>query len=300
MSRFFLAYMNVASLIGKKVDQTQGFLEDGTRVPLSIISLGNNIVTQIKTEAHEGYNSIQLGFDVTKRANKPTLGHIKKAGLTKNPRFFREIRVDEAPGSKLGTVINVSEVFEPGDIIDVSGISKGKGFAGVVKRHGFHGGPRTHGQSDRERAPGSIGQTTTPGRVYRGKKMAGRMGNEKVTIKNLEVLDVKGGTIYIKGLIPGVRGSMVILTKIGRNKIFLPLYSENSVSLEASETSENKNENTKQVKAEKEVHTEIASGETTSVDSSDENNSGEASTKVKADSAESSVETREDKENANK
>ncbi len=217
----------IQSLIGKKIDQTQGFLEDGTRVPLSVISVGGNVVTQIKTQDHEGYNSIQLGFGTWKRPTKPMTGHIKKAGLDKStPRFFREVRVDTPPDQTLGSAILVSEVFEPGDVVDVTGTSKGKGFAGVVKRHGFHGGPKTHGQSDRHRAPGAIGTGTTPGRVYRGKRMAGRMGNDQVTIKNLEVLDVKEDTILVRGLIPGNKGSVVTITKVGKNKKFKPLYSE--------------------------------------------------------------------------
>ncbi len=220
--------MTIQSLIGRKINQTQGFLEDGTRVPLSIISAAGNVISQIKTSEHEGYNAIQLGFGISRKPNKPTAGHIKKAGSQNLPRFFREVRADQTPDVSLGSGLSVHEVFEPGDIVDVAGTSKGKGFAGVVKRHGFHGGPRTHGQSDRERAPGSIGQTTTPGRVYRGKKMAGRMGNERVTVKNLEVLDVQGDTIYVKGLIPGPRGSIVKIIKVGKNKKFMPLYSEHS------------------------------------------------------------------------
>lgn len=223
----------IQSLIGRKIDQTQGFLEDGTRVPLSIISVGGNVVTQIKTADREGYNSIQLGFGSWKRPTKPMAGHIKKAGLQeKKPRFFREVRVDEVPSQNLGSVVSIQEVFEPGDMVDVSGTSKGKGFAGVVKRHGFHGGPKTHGQSDRHRAPGSIGSGTTPGRVYKGKRMAGRMGNEQVTIKNLEVLDVKDDAILVRGLIPGAKGSIVTITKVGKNKKFKPLWSENQVASE--------------------------------------------------------------------
>ena len=219
--------MNVQSLIGKKIDQTQGFLEDGTRVPLSIISVEANVVSQIKTQDHEGYNSVQLGFSEKKKPNKPMLGHIKKAGLeAKSPRFFREIRVDDVSDLTPGSAISVSEVFKPGDIVDVTGTSKGKGYAGVVKRHGFHGGPKTHGQSDRHRAPGSSGSGTTPGRVYKGKRMSGRMGNEQVTIKNLEILEVKEDTLLVRGLIPGVKGAIVIVKKVGKTKKFVPLWSE--------------------------------------------------------------------------
>src|SRR3989344_1635042 len=243
------------SLIGKKIDQTQGFLEDGTRVPLSIISVAGNVVIQVKTGDHEGYNSIQLGFGTWKRPTKPMAGHIKKAGLQKMPRFFREIRVDEAPDQTLGSAILVSGVFEPGDVVDVTGTSKGKGYAGVVKLHGFHGGPKTHGQSDRHRAPGASGSGTTPGRVYRGKKMSGRMGNEQVTIKNLEILDVKEDTILVRGLIPGTKGSVVIITKVGKNKKFRPLWSESKPEDEAQTVGGQSNEETEKVEVIEEVST---------------------------------------------
>ena len=219
--------MNVQSLIGKKIDQTQGFLEDGRRVPLSVILVGGNVISQIKTQDHEGYNALQLGFGNKKRPSKAIAGHNKKAGLdTKSPRFFREVRVDEVADTTLGSDVSVQEVFEPGDMVDVTGTSKGKGFAGVVKKWGFAGGPRTHGQSDRERARGSSGAGTTPGRVYKGKKMAGRMGNEQVTVKNLEVLSVDGETLLVRGLIPGSKGSIVVVKKVGKNKKLIRLWSE--------------------------------------------------------------------------
>lgn len=229
----FCWFMN--ALIGKKQYQIQGFLQDGTRVPFTVISAVGNTVTQIKTSDKDGYNSIQLGFDMIatsgrkKKPNKATLGHSKKAGLQQTPRFFREIRVDELPALDLGSEINPSSVFKPGDIVDVTGISKGKGFAGVVKRHGFAGGPRTHGQSDRERAPGSIGQSTTPGHVYKGKRMAGRMGQEKVTVKNLQVLEITNdGKLLIKGLVPGGKNTLLVVKKVGESKKFVPLYTEST------------------------------------------------------------------------
>jgi len=229
--------MQISSLIGRKLDQTQGFLEDGTRVPLSIINVGGNIISQVKTSDKDGYDALQLGFDIAKRANKPAAGHSKKAGLEKTPRFFREVKADEIADATPGTAVVITEVFEPGDIVDVVGTSKGKGYAGVVKRHGFHGGPRTHGQSDRERAPGSSGQTTTPGRVYRGKRMSGRMGNEQVTVKNLEVLEVREDTLLVRGLIPGIKGGIVVIKKVGKkNKSFMPLWSEKPEVEEATET----------------------------------------------------------------
>ena len=218
--------MNIQGLIGKKLDQTQGFLEDGTRVPISCVLVSANMVTQVKSEDKEGYHALQLGFDITKKTTKAIAGHIKKAGITKTPRFLREIRVDEMGELKAGNEISVNEVFAPGDIIDVTGTSKGKGYAGVVKRYHFKGGPRTHGQSDRERAPGSIGQSTTPGRVYKGKRMAGRKGNKKSTIKNLEVVDIVGNTLLVKGLVPGPRGALVMIKKRGQKKKFVPLFKE--------------------------------------------------------------------------
>jgi len=219
--------MNLQGLIGKKTYQTQGFLQNGTRVPLSAVLVADNLISQVKTADKDGYNSIQIGFDIKKKPNKALTGHGKKAGLDKTPRFLKEIRVDDVTGLELGTKIDTNEVFKPGDIVDVSGVSKGKGFAGGVKRWGFHGGPRTHGQSDRERAPGSIGQTTTPGRVYRGKKMAGKMGDTTATVRNLEVIEITAdGVILIKGLIPGPQGAIVVIKKVGENKKFVPLYKE--------------------------------------------------------------------------
>jgi len=219
--------MQINSLLGKKTRQSQGFLQDGTRIPLSAVLVSGNFITQIKSKDKEGYNSLQLGIESNKKARKSITEHAKKAGLENTPRFFREIRVDDVEGANLGSEVNIAEVFTPGDMVDVTGVSKGKGFAGGVKRHGFHGGPRTHGQSDRERAPGSIGQTTTPGRVYRGKRMAGRMGQDTVTIKNLEIIEITNdGVLLIKGLVPGSLNSLVVVKKIGTNKKFVPLYKE--------------------------------------------------------------------------
>ena len=217
--------MNLSAIIGKKIEQTQAFLEDGTRVPLTRVFVGDNSISQIKTSEKDGYMAVQVAFGKRNKISKPLTGHLKKAGLKNTPRFLREIRVDDVAGFESGTVVTPEEVLSAGDKIDVVGVSKGKGFAGAVKRWGFHGGPKTHGQSDRHRAPGSIGQGTTPGRVYKGKKMAGRMGSDRVTIKNLEIADVKDGEILIKGLIPGPKGNVVMITKIGENKKFKPLFS---------------------------------------------------------------------------
>ncbi|MBI2025952.1 MAG: 50S ribosomal protein L3, partial [Candidatus Levybacteria bacterium] len=235
--------MQLLSLIGKKAYQKQGFLQNGTRVPLTGVSVSGNFITQIKTQDKEGYNAIQLGIGINKKAKKRIVNHSKKAGVENTPRFLKEVRVDDIEGVTLGSEVSYKEVFKPGDTIDVTGVSKGKGWAGGVKRYGFHGGPRTHGQSDRERAPGSIGQTTTPGRVYKGKKMAGRMGTETVTVKNLEVISVTDdGVLLIKGLIPGFIGSFVVVKKTGENKKHVSLYQEPQeapVEQETAPTEEN-------------------------------------------------------------
>lgn len=217
--------MNLPAILGKKIEQTQAFLEDGTRVPLTRVWVGDNSISQTKTSEKEGYMAVQVAFGKRNKISKPLTGHLKKAGLKNTPRFLREIRVEDVAGFENGTVITPEEVLAAGDKVDVVGVSKGKGFAGAVKRWGFHGGPKTHGQSDRHRAPGSIGQGTTPGRVYKGKKMAGRMGSDRVTIKNLEIAEVKNGEVLIKGLIPGPKGNVVMITKIGENKKFKPLFS---------------------------------------------------------------------------
>ena len=217
------------ALLGKKIEQSQRFLEDGTRIPVTAVYVVGNSVVQIKTEEKDKYSAVQLGFGIKKNPKPSILGHAKKAELKTTPSFLREVRVVKADLEtlpKVGDILNAQDVFKPGDIVDVIGISKGKGFAGVVKRHHFKGGPRTHGQSDRERAPGSIGQTTTPGRVYKGKRMAGRMGHERVTAENLQVVDVGNDMLLIKGLVPGGRNSMVLIKRVGESKKFVPLYKE--------------------------------------------------------------------------
>lgn len=219
--------MQVLSLIGKKTYQKHGFLQDGRRVPLTGVAVGGNFITQIKKLDKEGYNSLQLGIGTNKKAKKRIVNHTKKAGLSNTPRFLKEIEVDDTEGAVLGSEINFKEIFAPGDTVDVTGTSKGKGWAGGVKRYGFRGGPKTHGQSDRHRAPGSIGQGTTPGRVYKGKKMAGRMGTETVTVKNLEVVSMTDdGMLLIKGLVPGFVNSFVVVKKTGENKKHVALYQD--------------------------------------------------------------------------
>jgi large subunit ribosomal protein L3 len=202
------------SYFGRKIDQTQMFTLEGRRIPVTHIDVSSLCITQITP--FPKYQAIELGFGNRKLLTKAMQGKVTKAGLTTKPRFFRTVRVEEASDLKLGQIIEASEVFTVGDTITISGVSKGKGFAGVVKRHGFAGGPRTHGQSDRERAPGSIGQTTTPGRVYLGKRMAGHMGQETITIKGLKViaLDTEKKVMTVKGVIPGGKNGVIRIVKI--------------------------------------------------------------------------------------
>lgn len=212
------------SILGTKIDQTQMFTSQGKRIPVTRIQAGPCPVVQIKTKEKDGYEAIQLGLGSKKKANKPLEGHLKKAKTKTPPLFLAEIRLDEPgekPGFQPGEVITVDKVFKPGDMVDVMGTSKGKGFTGVIKRWGFAGGPKTHGQSDRERAPGSIGAGTTPGRVWKGKKMAGRSGHQRTTIKNLQVFAVEPqeNLLLIKGLVPGPRGGLLMIKKVGEGKL---------------------------------------------------------------------------------
>ncbi|OGG03457.1 50S ribosomal protein L3 [Candidatus Gottesmanbacteria bacterium RBG_16_37_8] len=211
------------SLIGTKINQSQMFDEKGMRMAVTNILAGPCVVVSIKEEAKDGFNAVVVGFGQRRliTVKKPIQGILKKAGIIeKPPRFLKELRItgteDEKDAIMPGQSVSVGDVFKEGDLVQVTGTSKGAGFAGVVKRHHFKGGPRTHGQSDRERAPGSIGQTTTPGRVYKGKRMAGRMGNQKVTIKNLKVvkIDPEKNLLTLKGLVAGKRNSLLLIKKI--------------------------------------------------------------------------------------
>lgn len=230
------------TILGQKQSQTQKFLEDGTRIPVTEVFISGNTVVAIKNKEKNGYWAMQLGFGIKKHANKAILGHIRGANLKTAPQYLKEVRVEKSDVEslpKIGDTLNASNIFKPGDIIDVTGVSKGKGFAGVVKRYHFKGGPRTHGQSDRERAPGSIGQSTTPGRVYKGKRMAGKMGDERATVKNLKIMDVTDDKILIKGLIPGSINNLVIIKRVGESKKFVSLYRKEEEKSEAKEEKEN-------------------------------------------------------------
>ncbi|MBN1895644.1 50S ribosomal protein L3 [bacterium] len=197
-------------LLGKKIGMTRFFDETGTPVAATVIEAGPCQVVQVKTSEKDGYNAVQLGYieKKEKRVTKPLLGHYKKAN-TAPRRVLREFRDFEGE-MKPGDTVSVS-IFTAGDRVRVTGCSKGKGFAGVVKRHHFSGGPRTHGQSDRHRAPGSVGQSAYPNRVFRGMRMAGRMGNDRVTLRHLRVLKVvpEKNLLLVQGGIPGSRNSLV-------------------------------------------------------------------------------------------
>ena len=197
-------------ILGKKIGMTRFFDEQGSPVIATVIEAGPCKVIQVKNESSDGYNSVQLGFieQQEKRVNKPLLGHFKKSESAPY-RFLREIRNFEGE-VKAGDLIQVDQ-FSEGDVVKVTGRSKGKGFAGVVKRHGFSGGPKSHGQSDRHRAPGSIGQSAYPKRVFKGLRMGGRLGNERVTIQNLTIVKIvpEKNLIYVHGAVPGSRNSLV-------------------------------------------------------------------------------------------
>jgi large subunit ribosomal protein L3 len=192
---------------------TQIFDESGEVQPVTLIEAGPCYVTQVRREKTDGYVAVQLGFEEVnpRRLTGGQLGHLKRSDLPPL-RYLREFRVKTADDIAEGEKLSV-EVFEIGDRVDVEGNSKGRGFAGTVKRHGFGGGPKTHGQSDRHRAPGSIGATSTPGRVYKGTRMSGRMGGERVTSQNLrvEVVDPERNIIGVRGSVPGGKNGLVII-----------------------------------------------------------------------------------------
>ena len=202
------------TLLGKKIGMSQYIREDGIMVPVTVLEVGPCTVTQLLTEERNGYAAVQLGFDEKKKVNRPRQGHLK--GLS-TFRYLREVRVDSLEGLEVGQRLG-ADMFSPGEHVTVIGTSKGRGFAGGMKRHGFHGQQRTHGQSDRERAPGSIGAGTTPGRVLKGKKMAGHMGDARVTVKNLEVVDVdqERHLVLLKGGVPGAPKGLLIIGKSGQ------------------------------------------------------------------------------------
>ncbi|WP_293874514.1 50S ribosomal protein L3 [Flavobacterium sp.] len=205
----------MSGLIGKKIGMTSIFDENGKNIPCTVIEAGPCVVTQVRTNEVDGYSALQLGFDdkAEKQATKADLGHFKKAGTTAKKKVVEFQGFEE--NYKLGDNITVA-VFSEGEFVDVQGVSKGKGFQGVVKRHGFGGvGQATHGQHNRLRAPGSVGASSYPSRVFKGMRMAGRMGGDNVKVQNLRVLKVvaEKNLLVIKGCIPGCKNSYVIIQK---------------------------------------------------------------------------------------
>ena len=199
----------VKTLLGTKLGMTQLLAEDGQAVPVTIIQAGPVTVTQVKTVETDGYNAVQVAYGAGKNLSKAVAGHVKSAKVT--PKYVREFRVDELPEVKVGDEINVS-AFAVGDMVDATGTSKGKGFAGTIKRHNFKRSPKSHGGGGTVRRVGSIG-SMYPQKVFKGKKMAGRMGAERVTVKNLEVayVDPETNLIGLKGAVPGPRKGLIIL-----------------------------------------------------------------------------------------
>jgi large subunit ribosomal protein L3 len=209
----------VKAILGRKVGMTQVFDEDGEAVPVTVIEAGPCYVTQVKTPDRDGYSAVQLGFEEVKpqRLSGGEKGHLARNDVPPL-RHLRELRVGEVDVEE-GQRILV-DVFEVGDWVDVVGVSKGRGFAGAVKRHGFGGGPKTHGQSDRLRAPGSIGASANPGRVFKGTRMAGRMGDARVTAQNqrVELVDAERNLLAVRGGVPGANGGLVVVKQARKSK----------------------------------------------------------------------------------
>ncbi|MHB8442857.1 MAG: 50S ribosomal protein L3 [Patescibacteria group bacterium] len=196
------------TILGIKKDMTQTFGENGTVYPVTLIDTSKCVVCGFKKNDKDGYDSVILGLLDKKNPKKPEIGKFKNLKVLKVPKYIKEVgKIDDVQyGDKI-----LSSIFNVGEKVEVYGTTKGKGFAGVVKRWGFHGGPKTHGQSDKERHPGSIGSGTTPGNVKKGKKMGGRMGQEKVTVKGLEIIDIKDDIIVLKGAVPGAKNNLIVI-----------------------------------------------------------------------------------------
>jgi len=210
---------NVKGLLGTKLGMTQLWDENNKIVPVTVVAAGTNVITQVRTPEKDGYNAIQLGYGEIegRKVTKPSAGHFEKAGVTPR-RHVAEIRTADAASYEVGQEIS-PELFAAGDDVDVTGTSKGKGYAGVMKRHGFHGVGASHGAHRNHRKPGSIGACATPGRVFKGTRMAGRMGTDTVTTQNVTVhaVDVEKGLILLKGAVPGPKGGLVMIRSAAKS-----------------------------------------------------------------------------------
>jgi large subunit ribosomal protein L3 len=198
-------------LIGRKVGMTQVFEADGTMVAVSVLAVEPNTVTRLRTIERDGYTAVQVGIEASKKLTRPEAGQLKDLPQVAT---IREFRTDSVDGYEVGQQVGVAELFAAGDLVDVTGVSKGKGFSGHIKRHHFARGPKTHG-SDHHRAPGSIGPGTTPGRVYKGMKMAGHMGDQRTTVKKLRVVrtDAERNLLLVKGTLPGAKNALILVKK---------------------------------------------------------------------------------------
>lgn len=207
----------IRGMVGRKLGMTQVFDDAGVVHPVTVIECGPNVITQIRTNEKDGYEAVQLGFGIDKRLNKPDQGHRKASGFMSET--LREVKADTLDGLEVGQQIKV-DAFSAGELVDVTGTSKGRGFQGGMKRHGFRGQQKTHGQSDRWRAPGSIGASATPGRVYKGTRMAGHHGHERVTVQNLEVIrvDTERNLLLVQGSVPGPNKGIVLIRRAVKSK----------------------------------------------------------------------------------
>jgi large subunit ribosomal protein L3 len=202
-------------LLVRKIEMTQVFDDQGKQIPVTVLKAESAVINRVKTVDTDGYVAVQVGYGQAKAnaTTKPVAGQTKHLDVT--PRRLREERLESVDGLEAGQAIEIDQILSAGDTVSAQGYSKGKGFQGGVRRWGFAGGPKTHGQSDRHRAPGSIGAGTSPGRVLKGKKMAGHMGNRKITTRGLQIVSIEGNTLLVKGAVPGARDSLVMLSKQG-------------------------------------------------------------------------------------
>jgi large subunit ribosomal protein L3 len=207
----------IQGLLGRKLGMTRLFDENGVVTASTLVEAGPCFVTQLKTPERDGYLAVQLGFGEKRRPSSPEKGHLKAAGLDQKTGLaaLREVPADSVDDLELGARVDAS-IFAAGEVVDVVGTSKGRGFAGVMKRHNFRGGPKTHGQSDRWRHPGSVGSGTTPGRTFKNMRMAGHLGDERVTVKNLRILSVdpERNIVALRGAVPGPKGGLVMIRKL--------------------------------------------------------------------------------------
>lgn len=209
----------IEGLLGRKIGMTQVFGPTGEVIPVTVLEVGPCVVTQIRTRDRDGYEAVQIGFGEArpKSLTKPQKGHL--AGAGRLLRYLREFKAESFDDLSVGQVLT-ADLFEAGELVDVTGTSKGRGFQGVMKRHHFRGGPRTHGQSDRARAPGSIGAGTDPGHVFKGTRMAGRMGNRRITTQNLVVVEILSdkNVVLVRGSVPGAKNGLVMIRRAVKSK----------------------------------------------------------------------------------